>query len=126
MKELINRKDRNGIQLREGDIVAECSVGDVIWDGKGVITSRPLGVVIVYPSVKDTAMCHPEETDRYNVAQYRCGLVELTELADDWLPTIDVHGHKFTELHLSKYDGNFYAWDNIERIGSVYDLDVTT
>lgn len=124
MKELIKRKDKNGVQLREGDIVAESSIGTVIWEGKGVVKSRPLGVVVVYTSVADSASLNPEETDRYNIVQFRRGLVELTEKAEDWLTMFEDNGRKYTELHISKYDGDFYAWNNIERVGSVYDLDV--
>ena len=31
MKELIPRKDKNGIQLKEGDIIAESEIGKSIW-----------------------------------------------------------------------------------------------
>lgn len=40
MKELISRKDINGVQLKEGDIVAEGKVGEEIWEGKAIIKTR--------------------------------------------------------------------------------------
>ena len=119
MKEFINRHDRNGIQLREGDIIAECTKGDVIWEGKGIIKERPLGVVVTYPDMKAKPIYPPEETDKYNITQIRCGVVELTDKSSDWMND----GSGTCKLHLSRYDGGFYAWDNIERIGSVYDMD---
>lgn len=119
MKEYINREDINGVRLREGDIVAECKKEKIIWDGKGIIRERPLGVVVTYFDMNAKPIYPPEETDKYNIVQIRCGVVELTDKSSDWMNS----GDGTCKLHLSKYDGGFYAWDNIEKIGSVYDMD---
>ena len=122
MRELIKRKDKNGVQLREGDIVAESSIGAVIWGGKGVIRSRPLGIVVVHFKAEVFPDIEPEEADMYDVVQCRKGIVELTEKADDWM-TVSEKGSNVLELNLSAWDSKFYGWDNVERIGSIYDLD---
>ena len=119
MKKYINRTDVNGVRLCEGDIIAESKKGKVIWDGKGVIKERPLGVVVTYPDMNAKPLYSPEETDKYNITQIRCGVVELTDKSSDWMND----GDDTCKLHLSRYDGAFYAWDDIERIGSVYDID---
>ena len=118
MKELIPRKYKNGIQLKEGDIIAESEIGKSIWDGQAIITSRPLGIVVVYhhPQLKEDI--EPEETDSYNIKEIRCGTVKFTDKAKEWMKE-RLNGN----LYLSKYDGKFYAWDNIEVIGNIYDLD---
>lgn len=117
----IARVDRNGTPLTDGDIVAECTLGEVIWNGEAKVVQRPLGIVTVYhkPLLKCATM--PEETDFYNVQEIRPGRVELDDNAREFLrKNADKHG--FMGLHLSRYDGKFYAWDNIEIVGSVYDF----
>lgn len=114
MKEIINRKDRKGIQLREGDIVAESTVGEIIWDGKAKIEMRPLGFVTVYHQNDESSL---EENDFYNIEPLRVGRVKL--LDEKNTEGLD---NRYTDIHIRRYDGVFYAWDNIERIGSVYDL----
>lgn len=124
MKEIINRKDINGIQLMEGDIVAECKKMQSIWDGRAIVVERPIGVVRVYKNPKFRSFDNsPEETDAYNIFQIRTGLVRITSKAQDWVRDRLAHDGKYVDLHLSTYDGRFYNWDNIEKIGSIYDLD---
>lgn len=118
----ICRVDRNGIKLHEGDIVAECQVGDLTWEGKGIIRQRPLGVVVTCCTAHTCNMSEPEETDCYNIQQIRPGTVELTDNAPQWMVDSLSNGTQFASLHLSRFDGRFYAWDNIEIIGSVYDF----
>ena len=120
IKELA-RKDRNGILLKEGDIVAEGKVGDVVWDGKGVIEKRPLGVVKVYLNVNPSSSLPPEETDCYNVSHLRAGIVKLTDKADPWMES-HLGKDGLSDVYMSCYDGRFYAWDDIEIIGSIYDF----
>lgn len=120
MKKMINRKDIYGVQLYEGDIVAESTVGKKIWGGKGIVKARPLGLVVTYPSMNANPEITPEETDRYNIMQIRKGFVELTDESLPWLND----GDGTCELNITRFDGGFSAWDNIEKIGSVYELDI--
>lgn len=116
MKELIPQYDVTGIQLCEGDIVAEGKIGETIWDGKGIIKKRPLGVV-VYGNRSEL-----KTSSYYNVCMLCNGIAELTELADDLLINA-ADSQKLIEFSLSHHDHIFRGWDDIEKIGSVYDLD---
>lgn len=119
MKVLVKRYDKNGIQLKEGDIVAECNVGDIIWEGQGQIETRPLGVVkVYYPELK--SMLPPEEGDFYNIIPLRAGKVKILK-RDGNLKYLNI-SDDYTDIYLSRYDGDFYAWNNIEIVGSIYDL----
>lgn len=121
----IARKYKSGGHLQEGDIVAECEIGDIIWDGAGVVETRPLGIVITYKDNHFIGMklYTPEETECYNIVQIRTGRVRLTDKAPKWmLESMPKHEDGTVELHISRFDGKFYAWDNIERIGSIYEL----
>lgn len=117
MKELISRKDINGVQLKEGDIIAEGKVGEEIWSGQAIIKSRPLGVVVVYNHPQFIKHFEPNETNLYNIKSLRGGVVEFTDKA---LPYFDIS--KTGPLYISSYDGKFTAWDDIEKIGSIYDF----
>lgn len=108
--------------MKDGDIVAECAIGDIIWNGKGIVKERPLGLVKVFKTSICSSLIEPEETDCYNVVQIREGRVKLTDEADSWMKNSLSDNDKYVSLHISRYDGSFYAWDNIERVGSVYDL----
>lgn len=120
-KELTNRKDIHGNYLKEGDIIAEGILGEEIWDGDGILISRPLGIVRVYNSQKSTAMIHPEETDCYNIEQIRVGIVQMTDKVEEWAKN-KLFSNGFCDIHISRYDGRFYGWDKVEIIGSIYDL----
>ena len=114
----IARKDIHGTPLEEGDIIAEGKLNELIWEGQAKIIQRPLGVINVYKNAVTKGLTMPEETDFYNVTQIRHGLVELTDSAQDFLKA---NANKFgiMKLHLSRYDGKFYGWENIEKISSV-------
>ena len=118
------RKDINGKELQVGDIVAECKIGQKIWNDGAVIVKRPLGVVVSVP-IKMTSIQQPEETDFYNIQPIRKGLVVLTDNADEFLQLYakeNEYDMPTMELNISRYDGNFYAWDDIEIIGTVNDF----
>lgn len=120
-KELTNRKDIHGNYLKEGDIIAEGILGEEIWDGGGILISRPLGIVRIYNNQRSTAMVPPEETDCYNIEQIRIGKVQMTDKAEEWARK-KLFSNGFSDIHISRYDGKFYGWDKVEIIGSIYDL----
>ena len=121
----IQRYDVNGVQLQEGDIVACGKVGKNIWDGTATILRRPIGIVYFpkeHPVYWDD-LCIVEENDCYNVKEIRPGeAVAIKGKAEDWMlkNLCDENGRCY--FHLSTYDGDFYGWDSIEKIGSIYDF----
>lgn len=113
-------KDIHNRELKDGDIVAEGKVGDLIWEDKAKIIKRPIGIFNVFKNPKTYRELEPECTDFYNIRLIREGLVELL----DREAFIKMLGKdtQYMNLYLSTYDGNFYAWDNIEIIGNVNDF----
>lgn len=94
-------KDINGKVIKVGDVIAESTVGKIIWNGLGKITIRPYGIVF-----------HGRR--KLNVMQLMKGKVLL--LRDD-----KVFGKEgdLTDINLSRYDGQ-YEWPNeIEIIGHI-------
>ena len=94
--------DKNGIELKDGDLVAESEVGKVIWDGWCRIVERPLGRVKVY---KDGSV---------NIFLYKPGKVIAIE--DIPVENIKKYVEKDGRLYLSTYDGRFFKWNDIEII----------
>lgn len=120
----ICRTDVHGVQLQEGDIVATGKVGESIWGGVATLLSRPIGIVY-FPKYHPTYCkdyCLVEEADCYNVMQIRPGEVAITKDVDDYIikNLCDDTGRCF--VHLAEYDGDFYGWGNVEKIGSIYDF----
>lgn len=128
VKELIPKYDIHGVQLHEGDIVAEGKLGELIWDGQGIIRERPLGVVIYkwHSNLKngslDTIDTLRNGTSWYNVCELRNGIAELTDVAGEHLMK-SATSQKMIEFTISHHDHLFQAWDDIEIIGSIYELD---
>lgn len=116
MKELIPHCDIHSVQLHEGDIVAEGKLGELIWDGQGIIKRRPLGVVIYNHPSKS------KDDPWYNVYALRNGVAELTDSTKGPLMTTCT-SQKLIEFSISHHDHIFQAWDDIEIIGTIYDLD---
>lgn len=118
--------DKYGFQVHEGDIVIQGHPGQVIWQGDGEVMECPVGVVctaglkIKMPTVGDF---EPEITERYTVKQLRQGIVKLNpDTKHEFLKEYEKDGEWYSSLHLSKYDGDFYGWDDITIIGSIYDI----
>lgn len=128
MKELIPKYDIHGVQLHEGDIVAEGKLGESIWDGQGIIRERPLGVVIYkrHSNLKNGSLDNIDTlrngTSWYNVYELRNGVAELTDSAKGPLMTTYT-SQKMIEFTISHHDHIFQAWDDIEIIGTIYELD---
>lgn len=120
----IQRKDINGIQLQEGDIIATGKVGGSVWGGEAILLSRPIGIIYLpklHPLYnKDYSLV--TENDCYNVKEIRPGEVVITKDADEWMKQNLCGGTGRCLIHLATYDGDFYEWDSIEKIGSIYDF----
>lgn len=111
--------DRNGVHLKEGDIVANCKVGDLIWDGDAQVIKRPLGVITILQPMPD--QLGVEVADCYNILPIRAGIVKI--LNKERLK----HLQPFTDddcctLYMSKIEADYYNWGNIEVIGTVNDF----
>ena len=91
--------DKNGIELRDGDIVAESEVGKVIWDGHCRIIEVPLGKVKIY------------EDGKVNVFSYKPGRVE--ELIPYDYDKMREYVRNDGRLYFSTWDGVCTAWDDI-------------
>ena len=120
----ICRKDVNGVQLQEGDIIAAGKVGESTWGDTATLLSRPIGTVYLpkFHPQYHTKFLTIEENDCYNVKEIRPGEVAITKKADNWMKQNLCGGTGRCFVHLDTYDGDFYGWDNIEKIGSIYDF----
>ena len=112
-------KDIHGDRLRDGDIVAEGIVGNVLWDGRAELVARPIGIF----QVKSSGAVHmddvPDRNDFYDVFPIRTGKVQIKD--DDMRRSFVSTDTDLVEIYLTRYDGRFYAWNNLEIIGNIYD-----
>ena len=96
-------KDKNGTEIYEGDIIKECTVGSVIWDGDGVIEECPTGIVEITPyhtSLKRLKKGRVKAKEGSRANHYHTG---------------------YSELNITCYDG-VYQWpEDIEVIGNIYE-----
>ena len=111
-------KDIHGTGLHDGDIVAECKIGDVIWDGEAEIVSRPIGIFRVRQSKAIHYDEIPDRNDFYDIQPIRKGRVLIK--SDKLKSTFNNGKSDYSDLYLTTYDGMFYGWDNIEIIGNIY------
>lgn len=113
--------DRNGVHLKEGDIIAKCKVGELIWDGSARVIKRPLGVITISQPMPD--QLGVEVADCYNILPIRTGIVKILnkERLKHLQPFMD--GNDCCTFYVGKIEADYYNWDNVEVVGSVYDLD---
>lgn len=118
---------KNGDPVMEGDIVAEGHIGELIWQDKGVIVRRPLGVVIIQPrkqlTIGNTVL---DKSEFYNLREIRSGEAKFIEAnQEEWFKEMMKNtdeDQRVQQFHLSTIDGGFYAWDDVEKVGSIYDF----
>ena len=95
--------DKQGKGIYEGDIIKECTVCSVIWDGDGVIEECPIGEVFITPY-------------HTTIKQLRKGKVKVKKGT-----TVYKWSGKVSDLNMTIYDG-VYQWpDDIEVIGNIYE-----
>lgn len=122
----IARYDVNGVQFLDGDIIAEGKRKEYIWGGQAIILSRPLAIIRIKEVSNSIINIIP-----YDIVQIRSGIVQLTDKASDMLKTsdrcfdIDKMLIDFTRLSdLSKSHMLEEFWNNVERIGNIYEMDI--
>ncbi len=113
--------DRNGVHLKEGDIVAKCKIGDLIWNDNAKVIKRPLGIVTILDPMPDELGI--EVGDCYNIVPIRTDIVKILnkENLKHLLPFID--NNDCCTFYVGKIESDYYDWDNVEIIGSVYDFE---
>lgn len=113
--------DRNGVHLKEGDIIAKRKIGDLIWNGNAKVIKRPLGIVTICDPTPDELGV--EVGDCYNIIPIRTGLAKILnkENLKHLQPFMD--GNDCCTFYVGKIETDYYDWDNVEVVGSVYDLD---
>ena len=113
--------DRNGVHLKEGDIIANCKVGDLIWNGSAQVIKRPLGVITISQPMPD--QLGVKVLDCYNILPIRAGIVKILnkERLKHLQPFMD--GNDCCTFYVGKIEADYYDWGNVEVVRSVYDLD---
>lgn len=102
----IGISDKYKQDIFEDDIIEEGLIGEIIWDGNGIIELLPNGLVIMSPL-------------HTNLKQLSTGLVKLIgEGVDSVLDRIATPG--YSELNLNCYDGLFWWCEDIKIIGNKY------
>ena len=93
--------DKNGVEVYEGSVIQECVVGQVIWDGDGVVEECPCGEVIIGTIFTD-------------IGRKKTGKVRLLKSGN-----LGKKGER-VDLHMTTYDG-LYQWpDGILVIGNIH------
>ena len=92
--------DKNGIELHDGDIVAESEVGKLIWDDTCQIIKQPLGKVKIY------------DDGRVNIILYEPGKIKA--IKDISYEPMKKYIEDDGRLYLDNYDGIFLGWNDIQ------------
>lgn len=89
-------KDKNGRDIRVGDVVAELVLEEVVWDGWGVIKARPYGVVVRVGK------------NKYNIKELSTGVVRLKKGCKMYDERQKQRlNPNYSPIFMSKYDGQF-------------------
>ena len=122
MNYVTSRIDKDGNEIRHGDIIVEGSKDELFWDGKARIIIPPIGIAISYDKSLSTPskLFEPEKSSYYNVIQIMAGKAQLTDKADKWMKEQFGENDNCFSLHLSKYDGAFEGWKSCKIIGNIF------
>lgn len=93
--------DVNGHVIKEGDLIATGTVGEVIWDGTAVVKKRPVGRVVIL----STETKNVYSQNDINIVQVEYGLAHFIDNTNSLRKLADKDGNM--KLYLNTYDGIF-------------------
>ena len=118
-------KDKNSVSLYNGDIIAEGTLGEDIWDGAAKIIRRPLGIIWCSNTLTKNRF---DEDRLFGVIEILAGtvLINKDKIAERHYPISDIYnkdGQQLFTIHMSNEYNQYMSWDDCELVGNVFDIE---